>query len=300
MENPLSPLAREMQDAGFAIGVVTSVPISHATPACVYANNVTRNDYQDLTRDLLGIASVYHRKPLSGVDVLIGCGWGEDRDDERAKQGNNYIPGNKYLAKPDMDSIDLANGGKYVVAQRTEGKSGQAVLAAAAEKAAKGKHRLLGFFGVGGGHLPYQTADGKFDPTRGVSNGERYSEQDVSENPTLAQMTSAALEVLAQNETGFYLMIEPGDVDWANHNNNIDDSIGAVFSGEAAFDEVVKWVETNSNWEETALVLTADHGHMLVVDNPAVLTGEFQPMSREDFRESLKRDAESAKDSRSE
>ena len=30
-------------------------------------------------------------------------------------------------------------------------------------------------------------------------------------------------------------MIEAGDVDWANHANNIDNSIGAVISGDDAF-----------------------------------------------------------------
>ncbi len=286
---PVVPLARQMQQAGFGIGVVTSVPISHATPAAVYSNNVTRNDYQDLTRDLLGIPSISNRTGLPGVDVLIGCGWGEEREDEREKQGLNYIPGNKYLAEPDLKSIDVAHGGKYIVAQRTAGKSGPDVLAEAAQQAVAGKHRLFGFFGTTGGHLPYQTADGKYDPTRGVSAAERYSEQDLAENPTLAQMTAAALQVLQENETGFYLMIEPGDVDWANHNNNIDDSIGAVFSGEAAFEEVVKWVEANSNWDETALILTADHGHMLVIDNHAALTGKLKPMDRETFRTSLKK-----------
>ena len=62
-------------------------------------------------------------------------------------------------------------------------------------------------------------------------------------------------------------MVEAGDVDWANHNNNIDDSIGAVFSGAKAFDAITNWVEKNSNWEDTLLIVTADHGHMMnVVD----------------------------------
>ena len=149
-------------------------------------------------------------------------------------------------------------------------------MAAAAKKAVDGNHRLFGFFGSKGGHLPYQTADGNYDPTRGVNSADVYEPCDISENPTLAEMTKAALQVLETNDNGFWLMIEAGDVDWANHNNNLDDSIGAVFSGEAAFDEVVKWVETNSNWNETAVILTADHGHMLVIDDPAALTGKRQ------------------------
>ena len=34
-------------------------------------------------------------------------------------------------------------------------------------------------------------------------------------------------------------MVEAGDVDWASHANDIDASIGAVKSGDAAFQAVV-------------------------------------------------------------
>ena len=148
-------------------------------------------------------------------------------------------------------------------------------------------------FGVRKGHLPFQTADGNYDPTRGVRSAEVYSKADVSENPTLADMTEAALTVLGQNKKGFFLCVEAGDVDWANHNNNIDDSIGAVFSGDDAFQTIVDWVEANSNWDETCLIVTADHGHMMTLDDPSVLTGERQPISEELFREQL--EAERAK-----
>ncbi len=262
----LETIAHQQQQKGFAIGVVTSVPICHATPACAYAHNVSRNDYQDISRDLLGLKSASHRtQPLEGVDVLIGAGWGENNADDRKKQGNNYEPGNPHLTESDLKKIDVESGGRYVVATRTAKQNGAEVLQRAADRAAENGQRLFGFFGVDGGHLPYQTADGDFNPTRGMSKGERYTENDISENPTLAQMTSAALQVLEKNETGFWLMVEAGDVDWANHNNNIDDAIGAVLSGEAAFDVVIEWVEENSNWDETAVIVTADHGHMLVI-----------------------------------
>ena len=84
-------------------------------------------------------------------------------------------------------------------------------------------------------------------------------------------MTSAALTVLSQNKKGFWLMVEAGDVDWANHDNNLDNSIGEVLSGELAVKTISKWVEMNSSWEESLLIVTADHGHYLVLDNPAGL-----------------------------
>ena len=280
---PLMTLAREMQADGFGIGIVTSVPISHATPGCVYANNVTRNDYQDITRDLLGLPSASHRQPLPGVDVLLGCGWGESQKDDRIKQGKNYVPGNKYIAKNDLKAVNQLNGGKYVVAQRTSGRNGAELLAASAAEAAKNSQHLFGFFGVMGGHLPYQTADGGFDPTRGNTAAEKYSKSDISENPTLAQMTAAALTVLEKNEVGFYLMVEAGDVDWGNHQNNIDNSIGAVFSGEDAFKTIVKWVEENSSWDETQLIVTADHGHLFFMDDVNAFNGKLTPLAKAEF-----------------
>jgi alkaline phosphatase len=137
---------------------------------------------------------------------------------------------------------------------------------------------LLGLFGVKGGHLPFQTADGDFVPTFDVRGAEKYSEADVSENPTVGDMTTAALRVLSTpvepDESGiapFWLMVEAGDVDWANHANNLDNSIGAVLSGEAAFESVTKWVEANDAWDDTLVVVTADHGHFLVLKDTAAI-----------------------------
>jgi alkaline phosphatase len=292
------PLARELQNRGFGVGVVTSVTISHATPACAYANNVSRDDYQDLSRDLLGLPSVANRDPLIGVDVLLGGGWGEidedetdakkdksddrdkDKDDDKDKAENdkedktkdppkggaNYVFGNKILTAADIAAVDINNGGKYVVAQRTPGKNGAEVLLAAAREAHEKRARLLGFFGADGGNLPFQTADGQFDPYK-----KKYTEADVNENPTLADYTRAALGMLSSNKDGFWLMIEAGDVDWANHSNNIDDSIGAVLSGDDAFRMVTKWVEKNNAWKDTVVIVTADHGHYFNLLKPEVL-----------------------------
>jgi alkaline phosphatase len=271
----VSTIARQLQARGFALGLVTNVPISHATPAAAYANNVSRDDYQDLTRDLLGLASVAHPdSPLPGADVLIGAGWGQKAASDSG-QGSNFVPGNKYLTDEDLARIDQASGGAYRVCQRTAGANGSELLNAAAAEAARHGQRLLGFFGILTGHLPYQTADGGYDPAPGrLRIAEPYSKADLHENPTLADMTRAALTVLSKNPEGFWLMIEPGDVDWANHDNNLDNSIGAVLSGDAAIKVITDWVERNSNWRESLLIVTADHGHMLHVVQPEALCAE--------------------------
>jgi alkaline phosphatase len=62
-------------------------------------------------------------------------------------------------------------------------------------------------------------------------------------------------------------------VDFALHANNLDNAIGAVFSGEEAVRVVIRWVETNSNWDESVLIVSADHGHYLVIDDVKALAG---------------------------
>lgn len=270
----LSTVFHEAQDQGYAVGVVSSVTISHATPAAAYAHNVSRNDYQDLTRDMLGLPSISHPEiPLPGLDVAIAGGAGTTRTKD-AGQGQNFVPGNVYLTEADRAAIDVRNGGRYVVAERTAGVNGRERLLAAAGEAARSGHRLFGFYGVGSakGHLPFRTADGDYKPVPGrTKQAEVYTEADLNENPTLADMTQAAIHVLSRDETGFWLMVEPGDVDWANHDNNLDNSIGAVLSGDAAIKTITDWVEQHSDWDESLMIVTADHGHYLFIDDPSLL-----------------------------
>ncbi|MGC4004991.1 MAG: alkaline phosphatase [Pirellulales bacterium] len=278
---PVDTIAHYVQKKGWPVGVVTSVPIPHATPGCAYAHNVDRGDYQDISRDLLGLPSIYHPKePLPGVDVLIGAGHGVilGKDGE---QGKNFIPGNQYLANSDKAKIDVKNGGKYTIAERTAGKKGPDLLKAAAQDAIKHKTRLLGFFGTKYGHLPFRTADGRYDPTVSIKRistkpdyqgkAEVYTPADIDENPILADIAVAALDVLASKGDKFWLMVEAGDVDWGNHANNIDNSIGATISGDMAFTAIVEWIEKHGGWDDTALILTADHGHYLTITRPDLL-----------------------------
>ena len=109
----LEPIARTLQARGYAVGAVTSVPISHATPACSYANNVTRDDYQDIARDLLGQPSIAHRtEPLAGLDVLIGAGFGVRGDMASDKdQGANFEPVGQSVADSTHAAGDGSEGG---------------------------------------------------------------------------------------------------------------------------------------------------------------------------------------------
>ncbi|MDM7919810.1 MAG: alkaline phosphatase [Methanosarcina sp.] len=79
------------------------------------------------------------------------------------------------------------------------------------------------------------------------------------EEPSLAEMTGKALELLSQDRNGFFLMVEGSQVDWANHAN---DPAYAV-TDFLAFDEAVK----------VAVEFAEKDGHTLVLAFPDHNTG---------------------------
>lgn len=277
----VSTLFHQLQEKGWKVGTATSVPFDHASPAAMYAHNVHRDDYQDLSRDMLGLSGITQEADKEdlhpGLDVVMGAGYNRTVPDSGMKsQGKNAAKGqNMYIADADLKAINVENGGKYVVATTQSKVNGAESLHKAAEEAARDGHRLFAFYGTNVCHLPFQTADGKFDPASDLNGqAESYSKDDLNENPTLADMTRAALKVLsAKPGRPFALFVEAGDVDFGLHANNLDSTIGAIYSGEAAVQAIIDWVEKNSNWDESALIVTADHGHYLVIDDAERLAG---------------------------
>ncbi|MBU0509089.1 alkaline phosphatase, partial [bacterium] len=80
--------------------------------------------------------------------------------------------------------------------------------------------------------------------------------------PTLAEMSRAALNVLRHADdmnNGIFLMIEGGAVDWANHANQMGRMIEEMNDFNAAVGAVIAWIESNSDWQETLLIVTGDH-----------------------------------------
>jgi len=87
--------------------------------------------------------------------------------------------------------------------------------------------------------------------------------------PTLAEMTAKAIEVLSRDPDGFFLMVEGGAIDWMAHNKDIAGTARDV----VAFDDAVA-VAYNfaSAHGDTLLVVTADHetGGLKVGNSPNV------------------------------
>jgi alkaline phosphatase len=77
-----------------------------------------------------------------------------------------------------------------------------------------------------------------------------------SQEPSLAEMTSKALDVLRRNKKGFFLMVEGGRIDHAAHMNDI----GALIWDTLAFDEAIRVAyEFQKAHPDTLLIITADH-----------------------------------------
>jgi alkaline phosphatase len=282
----VTTLFHDLQAKGWKVGTVTSVPFNHVSPAAMYAQNVHRDDYQDLARAMLGLPGIIQESrhvPLRpGLDVVLGTGFGVTTTSSSLRlQGHNGVKGSLFITAADLTAINAKNGGKYDVVHTEAGVNGGEALLKAAGLAAKRNGRLFGIFGREElDHLPYQTADGGYNPAPSVGRtgqiqaAEVYTADDRIEQPTLAQMTEAALIVMTANPGDHTaLFIEAGDVDFALHGNNLDNAIGAVYSGEEAVRVVIQWVETHSNWDESMLIVSADHGHYLVIDDAKGLAG---------------------------
>jgi alkaline phosphatase len=77
--------------------------------------------------------------------------------------------------------------------------------------------------------------------------------------PTLAEMTWGALNVLDEDPDGFVLMIEGGAVDWASHANQTGRMLEEMADFNRAVEAVIEWVERESSWDETLVIVTGDH-----------------------------------------
>lgn len=86
--------------------------------------------------------------------------------------------------------------------------------------------------------------------------GLNYTIDRTKEEPSLAEMTDAALDRLSQDKDGFFLMVEGSQVDWAGHDNDIVSAMGEMADFEAAYKTAIEFAEADGN---TLVVTTADH-----------------------------------------
>jgi alkaline phosphatase len=230
---------------GASIGVVTSVPFDHATPAAFISHNTSRSSYYTGFKGYagLGIADeiILRTKP----EVVIGGGHPLlDNPGFDPKKG--YISESLYRA--------LRASPDYVFVERKAGEDGGRAIAEAAAAAVAAGRKLFGLFGGRGGNFDVPMAkDSPGSPLVGPA---------TKENPSLAEATLAALECLGGDPDGFFLAVEQGDIDWANHDNDFRAAVGGVADLDGAVRAAMAFVERPGDavdWTNTVLVVTADH-----------------------------------------
>ncbi len=208
------PILQKFKDAGKSTGCVTTVPITHATPAG-FTVNVEKRGWQDQ------IASKYLELRY---DVMMGGGM-------------EYFNGK---AREDKKNIlgDFKQQGFNVVHTKSE-----------MELVPAGKP-TLGVFSESG--LPYAL--------------DHANDKELEKIPTLAEMTSKAIELMQGNKNGFVLQVEGGKVDWAAHANDV----GGLIYDQIAFDQALAVaINFAEGRDDTLVVITTDHGNA----NPGLISG---------------------------
>ncbi len=256
---PIENLVEWAKSLGKSAGVVTTVEFCHATPGGFTAHNVLRSNYAQIAAEML---------LDSRCDVIMGCGDPMyDNDGLLVKEKWNKA---KYVVDSVFWLQFLAGSGKQVkfdvsgYTKTVNDVDGDHVPDAwtvvrdlndfRALQKGKTPKRVFGCPKV------YET----IQQARTAKNGETensvpYFTPLIPTVPSLAEMAGGALNVLDNNPKGFFVMIEGGATDWAAHSNQKGRLIEEINGFYKAVDMVVAWVEKNSNWNETMLIVTGDH-----------------------------------------
>lgn len=229
----LKNIGEYVVESGRALGVISSVQWSHATPAGFLSHNVNRNNYAEIAKEAVtsGTAS-----------VIMGT-------------GHPYFDKNGKAVQPKDEKDFRYVGGKETWDNLVAGKTDYTLIDSKDDFIAlaegkldfKGKTKILG--------TAPNNATLQFNRS-GVSARALLENQ-----PDLATMTLGALNVVSKNDKGFFLMVEGGAVDWAAHANNLPRIVEEQIDFNLAVEAAVNWVEKNSSWDETLLIVTTDHGN---------------------------------------
>ncbi|MFC7422106.1 alkaline phosphatase [Iodobacter arcticus] len=214
---------------GKAVGAVTTTRVTHATPAATFSHICHRDAENSIAEQAVPGGKGFNAKLGNGLDVLMGGG------------SKHFLPSSAKGARTDgRDLIAELKAKGYVFAEK--GSELKNVDASKTDK-------LLGLFASS--HMEYE-----------LDRVKKSIDQ-----PSLSEMTTKAIAVLAKKPEGFFLMVEGGRIDHALHGNNakrvMDDTIAFDDAIKAALTEVRK---TDPELKNTLIVVTADHDHTLTIN----------------------------------
>ena len=246
------------EEAGKMTGVVTSVSWSHATPAGFVAHSESRYNFEEIAKQM-----VYS----SAVDVIMGCGhpfFDDNGNHLSTPQTYDYVGG-----RETWEDLIAGTAGSDA---NNDGTIDYWTLIQA-----KKDFRNLSYGDtpqrvIGVPHV-FQTLQQK---RSGDVYADPFIEPFIRTIPSLKEMTEAALNILDEDNDGFFLMVEGGAVDWASHSNQSGRMIEEQIDFNKAVKMVVRWVYRESNWNETLLIVTGDHetGYLVGPDSGINNEGE--------------------------
>jgi alkaline phosphatase len=98
-----------------------------------------------------------------------------------------------------------------------------------------------------------------FEPSH--MNFDHDRREDAAGEPSLAEMTGKAIDILARNPEGYLLLVEGGRIDHGSHNGNAYRTL----TDTVALNEAVKTIIGKVDLNETLVVVTGDHSHTLTL-----------------------------------
>ncbi|KAM5326100.1 intestinal-type alkaline phosphatase-like [Glossophaga mutica] len=235
--NEVTSVMQRAKNAGKSVGVVTTTRVQHASPAGTYAHVVNREWYSDanmppeaLQEGCQDIAT----QLISNVDIDVILGGGRKYMFPEGTPDPEY-PGEAAQSGVRLDKRNLVEewqakhqAGRYVW-NRT------ALIQASQDTSVT---HLMGLFEPG---------DMKYDVYR-----------DPTQDPSLMEMTEAALWMLSRNPRGFYLFVEGGRIDQGHHEGRAYLALSEAVS----FDDAISRAGQFTSEKDTLTLITADHSHV--------------------------------------
>ena len=213
---------------GKALGIVTTTRVTHATPATVYAHSPERDWESDAylpeaagasgCRDIA--AQLAELEPGARPHIVLGGGLREFR--------GASLGGERRTADEDLVADWLAASPERKFIQTREEL-----------RNLDSDFQVLGLFADS--HMTY------------ISERE-----EPTSEPTLQEMTAAAIDYLEARGEGYYLLVEGGRIDHGHH----DGYPGYALLETQAFAEAVAVALGRVDLEQTLVLVTADHSHV--------------------------------------
>ncbi len=224
------------ENAGLATGFVSTTRLTHATPAATFAESASR-DWEDDTEvqgDCPDIAVQFIDWPSGdGFEVALAGGRRHFLPSDAADPENNALNGSRGDGRNLIDEWTAKSPDHAVVFDQAGFDAADFASDA----------RILGLFEPS--HMRYEL------DRPGDANGE----------PSIADMTAAAITRLSRDEDGYVLLVEGGRIDHAHHGTNA----ARALADAAAFDRAVATALELTDPDETLVIVTADHSHTLTI-----------------------------------